>query len=179
MVRAPTIALLIAAAPAAAVPTPADRGDWALAALPGGCMVQAASSGGTALSVWGFAGQQRLGFLIQNKGWDSLREGQSYALHVAFDGAAAWPVEATGRSAIDSEGPGLFFTVTPGRKSAQAGFVEAFAVARGMRVTRAGAVAESLPLAGSGGAMAALAQCLAEIWDGSGPPGERIGAPGV
>ena len=65
------IAALLASAPfAAASGQEGSEGKWALAAMPNGCMVQAVSPQGTMLSVWGFAGEDKLGFLLQNRGWE-------------------------------------------------------------------------------------------------------------
>ena len=50
-------------------------GDWALATMPNGCMVQATSPKGTMISVWGFAGQDKIAFLLQNRGWN-VRDGK-------------------------------------------------------------------------------------------------------
>ncbi len=44
--------------------TEAGMGDWALAPMPNGCMVQATSPKGTMLSIWGFAGEDKLAFLL-------------------------------------------------------------------------------------------------------------------
>ena len=62
------MAALLAAAPAAAASAQEPEGKWALAAMPNGCMVQAVSPKGTMLSIWAFAGEEKLGFLLQNRG---------------------------------------------------------------------------------------------------------------
>src|SRR3712207_7597023 len=106
------MAALLAAAPLAAAagqPEAEAAGKWALAAMPNGCMVQAVSPQGTMLSVWGFAGEDKLGFLLQNPGW-TVEDGAKTPLEVEFAGARSWPVEATARAHIDRDGPGLFFT---------------------------------------------------------------------
>ena len=169
-------AFSLLAAPAAAVtatlsPTPAqaeaaeEEGQWGLAAMPNGCMVQAVSPAGTMISIWGFAGQEKLAFLLQNRGWQSLRDGGSYDVRVDFVGVRSMPVDATARERIDADGPGFFFTVEPGGESGD-GFLEAFATADGMRIVQDGRSVDTLPLAGGRGAMAALARCLAEKWGG-------------
>jgi hypothetical protein len=153
-------ALLAAAAPAQA---PMTDG-WALATMTNGCMVQAVSPQGTMLSVWGLAGESKLGFLLQNRGWE-VKDGEKTPLEVDFAGASAWPVEATARAHIDRDGPGLYFTVEPGGSGAR-NFLAAFTSARGMSIRRDGASVDTLPLAGSRGAIASLAQCLADHWNG-------------
>jgi hypothetical protein len=163
------MAVLLAAAPTAAAlgqDEAPDKGAWALAAMPNGCMVQAVSPQGTMLSVWAFAGEEKLGFLLQNRGWE-VEDGKKTPLRVEFQGERAWPVEATGRAHIDADGPGLFFTVEPGGAGAD-GFLTAFTSAQGMSIRRAGARDDTLPLAGSRTAMAGLAHCLADRWNAPG-----------
>ena len=178
------IAVLLLAAPSAAAfgqsdaPVPraagAAMGGWALATMPNGCMVQATSPQGTMLSIWGFAGAEKLAFLLQNREWSTLREGRSYDLNLSFEGAKAYPVEATAREHIDSDGPGLFFTVTPGGQSSGA-FLSAFTSAKGMRITQNGRSYDTLPLAGSKTAVAALARCLAQRWAAGAPAADDEG----
>ncbi|MEA3064532.1 MAG: hypothetical protein QOJ27_978 [Sphingomonadales bacterium] len=159
------IAALLAAAPLAAASGEEEApGKWALAAMPNGCMVQAVSPKGTMLSVWGFAGEKELGFLLQNRGWE-VEDGAKTPLEVEFAGTRSWPVEATARAHIDRDGPGLFFTVQPGGSGARS-FLAAFTSAEGMRIRRDGMSVDTLPLAGSRGAIASLAQCLADHWNG-------------
>jgi hypothetical protein len=165
------MAALLAAAPVAAASADEQAPEgWALAAMPNGCMVQAVSPQGTMLSIWAFAGEEKLGFLLQNRGWE-LEDGAKTALEVEFAGASAWPVEATARAHIDRDGPGLFFTVEPGGND---NFLAAFASARGMSIRRDGADVDTLPLAGSRGAMSSLARCLADRWNApAAAPAER------
>jgi hypothetical protein len=162
------MAALLAAAPlaAASAQAPAD-GKWALAAMPNGCMVQAVSPNGTMLSVWGFAGDAKLGFLLQNRGW-TVEDGAKTPLEVEFAGARSWPVEATARAHIDRDGPGLFFTVEPGGSGARS-FLAAFTSAEGMSIRRDGTDVDTLPLAGSRGAISSLARCLADRWNEAPP----------
>ncbi|MEA3036661.1 MAG: hypothetical protein QOH04_2433 [Sphingomonadales bacterium] len=164
------MAVLLLAAPSAAAFGQSDEamGGWALATMPNGCMVQATSPQGTMLTVWGFAGAEKLAFLLQNREWNSLKDGRSYALSLSFENAKAYPVEATARENIDSDGPGLFFTVTPGGQ-ASGTFLTAFTSARGMRISQNGRNFDTLPLAGSKTAIGALAKCLAQRWS-VGPP---------
>lgn len=159
-------AALLASAPLAAASGQAEPdGRWALAAMPNGCMVQAVSPQGTMLSIWAFAGEEKLGFLLQNRGWE-VKDGEKTPLEVEFAGASAWPVEATARAHIDRDGPGLFFTVEPGGSR---NFLAAFASARGMSIRRDGADVDTLPLAGSRGAISSLARCLADRWNAPAP----------
>ena len=165
------LAALLAAAPAAHAQDEAPGG-WALARMQNGCMVQAVSPQGTMLSVWGFAGDSKLGFLLQNRGWH-VEDGAKTPLEVEFAGARSWPVEATARAHIDRDGPGLFFTVEPGGKGARS-FLDAFTSAQGMSIRRDGASVDTLPLEGSRGAISSLAQCIADRWNEPVPtaPGE-------
>jgi hypothetical protein len=161
------MAALLAAAPLGAASAQQQKTEgWALAAMPNGCMVQAVSPQGTMLSIWAFAGEKELGFLLQNRGWE-VEDGKKTALQVEFPGARAWPVEATARADIDSDGPGLYFTVEPGTAD-RGDFLAAFTSARGMSIRRDGASVDTLPLAGSRVAMASLARCLADRWNDAG-----------
>jgi len=164
------MAVLLLAAPSAAALGQSDEnmGGWALATMPNGCMVQATSPQGTMLTIWGFAGADKLAFLLQNREWSSLQDGRSYALSLSFEDAKAYPVDATARAHIDSDGPGLFFTVAPGGQ-ASGTFLTAFTSARGMRISQNGHNFDTLPLAGSKAAVGALAKCLAERWAAGAP----------
>ncbi|HYW15475.1 MAG TPA: hypothetical protein VE891_04885 [Allosphingosinicella sp.] len=166
------MAALLAAAPLGAAPAEQPKAEgWALAAMQGGCMVQAVSPHGTMLSIWAFAGEEKLGFLLQNRGWE-VEDGKKTALQVEFSGARTLPVEATARADIDSDGPGLYFTVEPGGAEPGSGrgdFLAAFTSARGMSIRRDGASVDTLPLAGSRGAIGDLAKCLADRWNEAGP----------
>jgi hypothetical protein len=166
--------LHVMAAFLAGAPVAAASDGWALATMTNGCMVQAVSPQGTMLSVWGFAGESKLGFLLQNRGWE-VKDGEKTPLEVEFAGARAWPVEATARAHIDRDGPGLFFTVEPGGAGAHS-FLAAFTSAEGMRIRRDGASVDTLPLAGSRGAIASLARCLADRWNAPAPASEETEA---
>src|SRR5687768_2238930 len=108
-------AIAAPAAPTAPATAPAgEERPWGLARSPGACMLHAASARGTVLSIWGLAGQGRLAFILQNRQWDTLRDGQRYALELDFLGVRALPVQAIARLDLDSDGPGYFFTVQPG-----------------------------------------------------------------
>jgi hypothetical protein len=141
----------------------AQMGEWGLAQMPNGCMLQATSPQGTMLSIWAFAGEAKLGFLLQNRGWENLRDGQSYKLNLGFDGGGSLPVEATARREIDSDGPGFFFSVEPGAR-AGSGFLDGFSSSRGMVISRDGQRVDTLPIGGGRSAMTALAHCLSERW---------------
>ena len=173
MLRYVMAALLVSAPLAAASAQPEKTRGWALAAMPNGCMVQAVSPKGTMLSIWAFAGEEKLGFLLQNRGWE-VEDGKKTPLRVEFQGARAWPVEATARAHIDSDGPGLFFTVEPGGRG---NFLAAFTSAEGMSIRRDGASVDTLPLSNSRGAMADLAKCLAERWNSDAPTPAESGRP--
>jgi hypothetical protein len=161
------MAALIAAVPLAAAPAQQQKTEgWALAAMPNGCMVQAVSPHGTMLSIWAFAGEEKLGFLLQNRGWE-VEDGKKTPLQVEFSGARPLAVEATARAEIDADGPGLYFTVEPGRAD-RGNFLAAFTSAPGMSIRRDGADVDTLPLAGSRGAISSLAKCLADRWNEAG-----------
>jgi hypothetical protein len=165
------LAALLAAVPAAAAHSQDEGQDgWALATMPNGCMVQAVSPHGTMLSIWGFAGEEKLGFLLQNRGWE-VRDGEKTPLQVEFPGARSWPVEATARANIDSDGPGFFFTVEPGVPASNA-FLAAFASSQGMSIRQGGTSVDTLPIGGSRVAISSLARCIADRWNAGPPPGE-------
>jgi hypothetical protein len=168
MFRPMIAALLLAAPGAAAIAQGGNEGSWGAAAMPNGCMVEAVSPQGTMLSIWAFAGASKLAFLLQNKQWGALRDGQNYKLDLEFAGMDSWPVDATARRDIDSDGPGFLFTVQPGGKGAT-NFLDAFTSAKGMKISQDGRHFDTLPLEGSRGAMAALAKCLAERWSAAAP----------
>jgi hypothetical protein len=170
------IGLLVAASPAAAFGQTDEMGGWALAQMPSGCMVQATSPQGTMISVWAFAGEDKLAFLLQNRGWNSLRDGKNYNLKLDFAGMESMPVQAIAREHIDSDGPGLLFTMKPGGQ-ANGAFFTAFSTAPGMRISQDGRSFDTLPLAGSRGAMAALAKCLAQRWSAAAATSDDDDAP--
>lgn len=174
------MAALLAAAPLGAASAQQQKTEgWALAAMPNGCMVQATSPQGTMLSIWAFAGEEKLGFLLQNRGWE-VEDGKKTALQVEFSGARRLAVEATARADIDSDGPGLYFTVDPGAAD-RGNFLSAFTSARGMSIRRDGADVDTLPLAGSRGAISSLAKCLADKWNeaGAAPAEAKEAAPSI
>ena len=161
MFRRLMVALCVAAPSAAAL---AQAGNpWGLAAMPNGCMVQATSPNGTMLSIWGFAGDAKLGFLLQNRGWNGVQDGARTELSLDVVGQQQRLVRATARENIDSDGPGYFFTVEPGQ-SEGSGFLKNFTTARGMTISRGDEAVDTLPLAGSQSAMSAFARCLSDNW---------------
>lgn len=168
MFRRMIAAFLLTVPAGAAFGQPDKTGDWAVGTMPSGCMMQAVSPQGTMLSVWGTAGDDKLGFLLQNKGWSALRDGARYKLKLDFLGVSSVPVEATARREIDSDGPGFYFQLQPGGSSGKA-FMDAFSSAQGMRISQEGKDFDTLSLAGSQGAMASLARCLSESWADADP----------
>jgi hypothetical protein len=161
MFRRLLFSMLLAAPTAAAVGQPNEA--WGIAAMPNGCMIQATSSHGTMLSIWGFAGEAKLGFLLQNREWNGMEDGRNYDLGLDFAGQQRRLVQATAREHIDSDGPGFFFTVEPG-VSEGSGFLRNFTSAKGMTISHEGQTVDTLSLAGSRGAMSAFAKCLSEHW---------------
>lgn len=165
MLRLLTLSVLLAV-PAAlsAQPSQSRAVGWGVAEGPGSCMLHGASSQGTVISIWGFAGHDKLGFLIQNREWEQLREGQSYRLELGFAGGRAWPVEATAKRNLDSDGPGFFFTFAPDGAAGGGSILDSIAAGKGMKISRDGAAVDSLQLDGSREAVAGLARCIAGLW---------------
>lgn len=163
----PLLGLFVAAsATGAAFAQPDSQGRWTLEVASTGCVVHTASPSGTVVSIFGIAGQDSLSFLVQNKRWGSFADGEKYDIQVGFDGQRAWPMQAVARQNIDSDGPGLTFAVSPARDSRGASFVEQFAGAQGMHITRNGARIETISLADTQVAMQGLAKCLSQVWAG-------------
>ena len=167
-----SVLVLIAAASAtgAAIAQPTASRDWRLEAAPNGCVVHAATPSGTVVSIWGLAGETSLSFLVQNKSWNSFADGARYDIQVAFDGKRAWPMQATARRDIDSDGPGLTFAVSPAPAGGSS-FLEQFAAADGMRIVRNNQV-EVVRLANTNVALEGLANCLKQVWAAA----ETVGA---
>jgi len=167
----PFVAFLLLSVPSVAVtaqstsqPTsqPASHSvRWTLASGSEGCLVHSASPKGTVLSILANPGQEGLGFLIQNRQWTSLQDGQRYALELEFDDMGEWEIQAVARQNLDEDGPGLLFAIPAGREDG-AKFMKEFAAAGGIHVGRDGRVLDSLSLAGAQGAMSQLAQCLGQ-----------------
>jgi hypothetical protein len=162
------MAVLLLSAPAAGGAQAEERDGWALARMTNGCMVQAVSAQGTMLSIWGFAGQSELGLLLQNREWKNLSDGERYRLSLDFPGVRSVPVDATARERIDADGPGLFFTLSPGAATADS-FLDAFSTAKGMDISRDGEKVDTLALNGGRRAMTALAACLSDRWNAAVP----------
>jgi hypothetical protein len=144
---------------------------WKLEVAPTGCVVHAAAASGTVVSIWGMAGESSLRFLVQNKSWNSFSEGQNYDIQVSFDGRRAFPMKAVARQNIDSDGPGLTFTVNP-QPAGGTSFVEQFATSGGMNISRGGQAIEAIQLADTQVAMRGLAQCLSQVWAAGGGAAE-------
>lgn len=153
----------------AAVPAQAPHG-WTVASSDEGCLVHTTERAGTVLSVFALPEQDGIGFLLQNRKWAQLEDGQVYPLSIQFDGGSAWPVPAIARTSIDADGPGLFFAIRPGSEAGGRDFIAEFAAARGMRVANDGEAVGDLRLSDSRGATVALAQCLRTMIEGGGNP---------
>jgi hypothetical protein len=159
------IAVLALSAPAAVATAQTEApSPWALEVTPDGCLVHAAAPSGSVVSVWGSADNENIRFLIQNRQWDAFEDGGRYDIQVSFDERRAWPMQAVAKRNLDADGPGLTFAVSPSARAGGSGFLEQFAGASGMHIARNGQRIDSLKLAGSDTAMAALAQCLSTIW---------------
>jgi hypothetical protein len=176
MLRLLMLSTLLAAPAAAIAQSAAPRvAGWGVAEAPGSCMLHGASSQGTVISIWGFAGQDKLGFLIQNREWEQLREGQSVALELGFGGDRHWPVQATAKRNLDSDGPGFFFTFAPAG-SEGGSILDSIASGKGMKISRDGAAVDHVALDGSREAVAGLARCIAALWStpGAAAAGEEL-----
>lgn len=158
--------LSLAALPAAALSQQAAvPADWKVSGSPHGCIAHTTLPQGTVVSVLAGAGQESLLFLIQNRGWSSLRDGSRYELAVQLDGRSDYQFDAVAKTELDDDGPGLMFAVPPGdRQGAQ--FIAEFSRASGMAVGQGGAAIADVRLTGGSSAMTALAQCLSRLWSG-------------
>lgn len=167
----PLIALALLAAPTAAITqtrSPADG--WKIVKGEDGCMAYAATDRGTVVSIWGIPTMGGLGFLIQNQRWDTLQDGRTYDIGVEFDHMGGWKIEATAKKELDSDGPGLLFSVKSDARDG-AGFINEFAAANAMHITRNGAEVDTLALSGSKPAMTNLARCIGDVWGSQGTSG--------
>ena len=167
--------LLLSAAPVATAQAPvheaaAPARQWALTASDQGCMAYAGTSAGTTVSISATPAQDALLFVVQNPGWQSLEDGAAYPLSLEFDAMGPWAIEATARSNIDADGPGLIFVVRPGREDG-ARFMDEFAGASALKVGHDGATLDNVSLVGSGSAMSGMAQCIGQMWTAA------VGAP--
>jgi hypothetical protein len=166
-------ALALAALPAAASSQPQSFGAWTVNGGEDGCIAHASLPQGTVVSLLAGSGQESVVFLIQNKSWSSLRDGSPHKLAVQLDGRSAFQFDAVARTDLDSDGPGLLFSVPPGERQG-AKFLAEFAGASGMNVGEEGRPLAELRLTGGDTAMAALAKCMAGMWSGG-----ADGAPGA
>jgi hypothetical protein len=153
-----------------------STGRWTLEVAASGCVVHASSPSGTVVSIFGIAGQDSLSFLVQNKSWNSFADGKRYDIQVGFDGRRAWPMQAVARQNIDSDGPGLTFAVSPAGTPGGTSFVEQFAAARGMHITRNGQRIETVSLAHTQVALQGLARCLSQVWAAGGKGADEGGS---
>jgi hypothetical protein len=140
----------------------ATAGNWTLEAAPNGCVVHAASPSGTVVSIWGLAGESSLSFLVQNQRWNSFADGQRYDIRVSFEKGRTFPMKAVARRNIDRDGPGLTFPISPA-PAGGASFLEQFAAADGMHITRNDEV-ETVRLVNTDVALRGLAKCLRQVW---------------
>ena len=162
---------LAAALPAAALsqsPAPAAPGQWTVSASDNGCIAYSSFPQGTVVSLLAGRGQDELIFMMQNKSWSTLEDGGEYPLALQLDENNAFQFEAVAKTELDSDGPGLLFTVSPGDQQG-AKFLAAFAGSAGMNVGQNGRALASLRLTGGGSAMTQLAQCMATMWGGGSP----------
>jgi hypothetical protein len=162
------VSLLQASAAAPAVRADSPPG-WNVSQSADGCLVHTTERAGTVLSVFALPEQEGIGFLLQNREWTELQDGELYPLTIRFDDGSEWPVPAIARVAIDEDGPGLFFAIRPGAEGPR-DFIDEFAGARGMRIANDGGEVDNLRLTNSRGATVALARCLRTMIDGGAEP---------
>jgi hypothetical protein len=175
MMMKPLLAVLASAAlPFAAFSQPQASDGWTVNAGEDGCIAYASLPQGTVVSLLAGTGQENLVFLIQNKSWSSLRDGSAHKLAVQLDGRSPFQFDAVARTDLDSDGPGLLFSVPPGEQNG-AKFLAEFAAASGMNLGAEGRSLAQLRLTGGSSAMAALAKCMASMWGGGGASG-NVGA---
>ena len=176
------IALSLLQATAGAAPAPAPAAveapqGWNLASSSDGCIVHTTERAGIVLSVFALPEQDGIGFLLQNRKWGELEDGQVYPISIRFDDGSEWPIPALARTQIDEDGPGLFFAIRPGREQGGRDFISEFAGARGMHVATDGVGVGDLNLPNARGATVALANCLRGMFEGrSNPFGGSEGA---
>ena len=163
----PLLAVLASAAlPAAALSQATASDAWTVSGSEEGCIAHSTLPQGTVVSLLAGNGQENLVFLIQNRSWSSLRDGSPHKLAVQLDGSE-YEFDAIARTELDSDGPGLLFSVPPGERQG-AKFLAEFASASGMNVGEQGRQLAQLRLTGGNTAMAALAKCMAGMWGGGG-----------
>jgi len=168
--------LALAALPAAALAQSPSSGEWTVSGNAEGCIAHTTLPQGTVVSVLAGPGQESLLFLIQNRDWSSLEEGSRHKVAVQLDGRNPWQFEAVAKTELDSDGPGLLFTIAPG-ESEGAKFISELAGAAGMNVGQDGTQVEAVRLSGGGAAIASLAQCISRMWGGTGAsPGQLVTA---
>lgn len=165
------IALALLQASAGASPAQAETlQGWNVAASVDGCVVHTTGRPGTVLSVFALPEQDGIGFLLQNRKWITLEDGQIYPLSIRFDDGSEWPLPALAQTEIDEDGPGLFFAVRPGSEEGGRDFIAKFAGARGMRIANAGVAVGDLRLTNARDATVALAQCMRTMIEGDANP---------
>ena len=145
--------------------------EWQVAGTEEGCVAHTAYSGGTVVTMFALAGQEGIGFLLQNRQWTDLEDGAAYPLEIRFENGSLWEIPAVARLEIDQDGPGLFFAVRPGSGESGRDFMSEFAGGRGMHIGHNGIALESLQLSGTHGATVAIAQCLSRLLGGN-PAGD-------
>lgn len=172
----PLLALSVLVAPVAAATsqTPAPAARWTVAGGEQGCAVHASSPQGTVVSILAGPGQDGLLFLIQNPTWSTLKDGGQYDIAVEFDDSGPWQMKAVARTEIDSDGPGLMFSVPPGQKQGS-DFITEFVGASGMQIQGDGQRLGSLALGSGRSAMTALAQCMGKVFARQPTTGETNG----
>jgi hypothetical protein len=162
--------LSLAALPAAAISQPAASPGapaWKVSGSSSGCIAYTTLPQGTVVSVLAGAGQDNLLFLIQNRGWEKLEDGNRYQLAVQLDGRSSYQFDAVAKTELDQDGPGIMFAVPPGEKEG-ARFIAEFAHASGIAVGKQGQSLANARITGGSTAMTALAQCMSKLWSGGG-----------
>lgn len=165
---AATAMLLLAQSPA--LPESLELKPWKLSKATGGCGIYTSYTRGSVLSVWALRTKPELIFVIQNKRWASLQDGEPYRINVRFDDSEPWTLTATAQTSWDEDGPGLMFDVAPGKNSDGENFIAEFAFAKGMHLTRNSEKIESLLLSGTRRAIVALARCIGKVRNSKNDP---------
>lgn len=170
----PLIACIaLAALPAAALAQAQSSGEWTVSGNSEGCIAHTSLPQGTVVSVLAGPGQESLLFLIQNKGWSALEDGSRHKVAVQLDGRSPWQFDAVAKTELDSDGPGLLFSIAPG-ESQGAKFISELAGAAGMNVGQDGRQLEAVRLSGGGPAIASLAQCMSRMWGGEAGSSKKL-----
>jgi hypothetical protein len=102
-----------------------------------------------------------------------LSDGEKYPIAVEFDDLGPWQIEALAQNQLDKDGPGVVFSVRPGRDDGR-NFIKEFTAASDMQIGREGMMLDNIAVSDGRAAMTGLATCLGKIWSA---PGGGQGGP--